>query len=136
MIEIKNPHSRNRLSLKEKFNKKFTDFTVPYIKKISLDDDWKPTSKYIPSVLHSARINVEGWERDKTITSEIPKDIELDLLSVYAAEYIPIENVDILNKGLKKLIRDYPYRSQFGQEDILDDFCNGVKKKYSRGAVE
>ncbi|PGX73135.1 hypothetical protein [Priestia megaterium] len=133
MIEIKNPHSRNRLSLKEKFNKKFTDFTVPYIKKISLDDDWKPASKYIPSVLHSARISVKSWERDKISTSEIPKDIELDLLSVYTAEYIPIENVDMLNKGLKKLIRDYPYRSQFGQEDIVDDFCNGVKKSIHGG---
>ncbi|MGG0332482.1 hypothetical protein ABEY49_26925 [Priestia megaterium] len=133
MIEIKNPHSRNRLSLKEKFNKKFTNFTVPYIKKIPLDDNWKPTSKYIPNVLHSARINVKSWERDKFSTSEIPNDIELDLLSVYAAEYIPIENVDMLNKGLKKLIRNYPYGFQHGHEDIVDTFCSSVKKSIHGG---
>lgn len=133
MIEIKNPHSRNRLSLKEKFNKKFTDFIVPYIKKIPLDDNWEVKSKYIPNVLHSARISVKGWEHEKFSTCEIPEDIEVDLLSLYVAEYIPIENVDKLNKGLKKLLRNYPPRSQFGQIERVDEFCNGVKKSIHGG---
>lgn len=133
MIEIKNPYSRNRLSLKEKFNKKFTDFIVPHIKRIPLDENWRTKSKYVPKVLESARISVEGWERDKISTSEIPKDIDLDLLSVYVAEYIPIENVDKLNKGLKKLVKNYPFRFQYGQAEQVDEFCNEVKKSIHGG---
>jgi hypothetical protein len=130
---IKNPHSRNRLDLKEKFNKRFTEFTVPYIKKIPLDENWKVKSKYIPKVLESARISVKGWEREKISTSEIPQDIDLDLLSVYVAEYIPIENVDKLNKGLKKLVKNYPFRFQHGQAERVDEFCNEVKKSIHGG---
>ncbi|RAS89615.1 hypothetical protein A3863_10370 [Priestia endophytica] len=133
MLEIKNPHSCNRLSLKEKFNKKFTDFIVPYIKKIPLDENWEIKSKYIPKVLKLARINVASWEMAKSNTSEIPQGIELDLLSLYVAEYIPTENIDKLNKGLKKLIKDYPVPSQYGQAEIVDEFCDGVKKSIHGG---
>lgn len=136
MIEkkIKNPYSRNRLSLKEKFDKKFTDFIVPYIKKIPLDENWRAKSKFIPKVLESARINVKGWEREKISTSEIPRDIDLDLLSVYVAEYVPIENVDKLNKGLKKLVKSYPSRFfQYRQAEQVDKFCNEVKKSIHGG---
>ncbi|MFB6465428.1 hypothetical protein ACE38V_01290 [Cytobacillus sp. Hz8] len=133
MIEIKNPYSRNRLSLKGKFNKKFTDFIVPYIKRISLDENWQTKSKYILKVLESARISVEDWESDRFSTSEIPQDIDLDLLSVYVAEYIPIENVDKLNKGLKKLVKNYPFRFQHGQAEHVDEFCNEVKKSIHGG---
>ncbi|RAS75115.1 hypothetical protein [Priestia endophytica] len=133
MIEIKNPPSRNRLSLKEKFNKKFTDFIVPYIKKIPLDENWEAKSKYIPKVLESATINVKSWGRGNFSTSKIPQDIELDLLSVYVAEYIPTENVDKLNKGLKKLINNHPRHFQHGQAERVDEFCNGVKKSIHGG---
>ncbi|MCL7747343.1 MULTISPECIES: hypothetical protein [Bacillaceae] len=133
MIQIKNPHSRFRLSMKEKFEKKLTEFTVPYIKKIPLDENWKVNSKYIPKVLESARINVEGWEREHISTSKIPQDIDLDLLSVYVAEYIPIEDVDKLNKGLKKLVKNYPFRFQHGQAERVDEFCNQVKKSIHGG---
>lgn len=51
MIKIKNPYSSKRLSYKDKFNKKFTDLLVPYIKKIHLEEDWSFKSKYIPQVL-------------------------------------------------------------------------------------
>src|SRR5699024_5737152 len=105
MIKLKNPHSRKRLTLKEKFNKHFTNIIVPYIKKIELDEEWKAKSKYIPKVLESARITVESWERQKNSTNKMPQDIDVDLVSLFVAEYIPIENVDKLNKGLKKLIK-------------------------------
>jgi hypothetical protein len=133
MIEIKNPFSRNRLSLKEKFNKKFTEFIVPIIKRIPLDENWKTESKFIPKVLELARISVEGWERDNISTSELPQDIDLDLISIYVAEYIPIENVDKLNKGLKKLVKNYPFRFQYGQAEHIDEFCNAVKKSVHGG---
>lgn len=35
MIKLKNPHSRKRLTLKEKFNKYITNIIVPYIKKLN-----------------------------------------------------------------------------------------------------
>ncbi|MDL4840352.1 hypothetical protein [Aquibacillus rhizosphaerae] len=133
MIEIKNPHSRTRLSMKEKFEKKFTKFTIPYIEKIALDDNWKVKSKYIPKVIESARISVEGWKREKSSTSEIPQDIDLDLLSVYVAEYIPIEDIDKLNKGLKKLVKNYPLGYEHGQAERVDEFCNDVKKSIQGG---
>lgn len=114
MNKLKNPYSRNRMSFKEKFNKKFTDFIVPYIKEIPLDENLIVGARYIPEVLKAARISVKGWEREKTSTSEMPQGIDLDLISVVAAEYIPIENVNELNKGLKKLVEDYPYGFQHG----------------------
>lgn len=52
----------------------------------------------------------------------MPHDIDLDLVSLYVAEYIPIENVDKLNKGLKKLVRDYPYPYQHGQGELVEQF--------------
>ncbi|MFS0673653.1 hypothetical protein [Ornithinibacillus sp. 179-J 7C1 HS] len=76
---------------------------------------------------------MEGWEREKISTSEIPKDIDLDLLSIYVAEYIPIENVDRLNKGLKKLLKNYTFGFQQGQTDRVDEFCNEVKKSIQGG---
>ncbi|MGA3854629.1 hypothetical protein ACPCW1_17260 [Bacillus pumilus] len=133
MIDLKNPYSRNRLSLKERFNKRFTDFSIPFIKKISLDEDWKAKSKYIPKVLESARINIRAMERGKSSTTEMPQGVDLDLLSVYVAEYIPIENIDTLNKGLKKLIEDYPSKFQHGQAERIDEFCTQVKKSIRGG---
>ena len=98
-----------------------------------MDENWNVKSKYIPKVLKSARISVQGWLRDKNWTNEIPQDIELDLLSVYVAEYIPIENVDKLNKGLKKLIKKYPTWHQHGQAERIDEFCNEVKQSIHGG---
>lgn len=132
-MKLKNPYSHKRLSLKDKLNRKFTDFVVPHIKKIHIDEDWNAKSKYIPKVLESARGNIEGWEREKISTAEIPKEIDLDFLSIYLAEYIPIENVDQLNKGLKKLVKKYPLRFQYEQAERIDEFCNGVKKSIQGG---
>ncbi|MEC3756028.1 hypothetical protein P9160_01115 [Bacillus halotolerans] len=132
MIEIKNPHSRKRLSYKEKFHKKFTDFLEPYIKKIPLEDDWSVKSKYIPKVLKFARQNIEGSNRNYW-TNEKLSDIELDLISLYVAEYIPTENIDSLNKGLKKLINKFPSRHEFGQLERVDEFCNDVKQSIHGG---
>jgi hypothetical protein len=133
MIEIKNPYSRNRISRKEKIDKKITDFIVPHIKKIHLDENGRAKSKYIPRALELARMNVKGWERDKISTSELPQDIDIDLISLYVAEYIPIEDVDKLNRGLKKLVKNYPYRLQHGQDERVDEFCNDVKKSIHGG---
>lgn len=127
MIEIKNPHSQKRLSHKEKFNKKFTDLLVPYIKKIQLQEDCTVESKFVPKVLKSAREDISFWETSQW-TTEMPNDIELDLLSLYVAEYIPIENIDKLNKGLKKLIKKFPARYEHGQQERIDNFCNKVKQ--------
>ncbi|SIT75499.1 hypothetical protein SAMN05428946_1170 [Edaphobacillus lindanitolerans] len=57
----------------------------------------------------------------------------MELLSVYVAEYIPIENVDQLNKGLKKLVRKYPLRFQPSRIESIDEFCNAVKKSIHGG---
>lgn len=114
MIKIKNPYSSKRLSYKDKFNKKFTDLLVPYIKKIRLEEDWSIKSKYIPRVLKNARKSIEGWDRNFW-RNEKPNNIELDLLSLYVAEYIPTENLDNLNKGLKKLIKKFPSKHEYGQ---------------------
>lgn len=127
MIKIKNPYSRKRFTFKERFYKKITDLTVPYIKKIPLQEDRSVKQKYIPEVLHSARQVIEGWERYAWSTKK-PDDIKVDFLSLYVAEYIPIENVDILNKGLKKLYKKYPARFGYGQNAQIDEFCNEVKQ--------
>src|SRR5690606_21904398 len=88
--------------------------------------------KYIPKVLHFARQSIEGWERYSWSTKKTD-DIEVDFLSLYVAEYIPIENIDILNKGLKKLFKKYPARYQFGKITQVDKFCNEVKQSIHGG---
>ncbi|MDA2328241.1 hypothetical protein PDN49_27160 [Bacillus cereus] len=133
MIEIKNPYSRNRISTKEKIDKKITNFIVPYIKKIPFNENGRVKSKYIPRVLESAGISIRGWEREKISTSEIPQDIDIDLISLYVAEYIPIENVDKLKRGLKKMVKNFPYPLQYGQDEQIDKFCNDVKKSIHGG---
>jgi len=132
-MEIKNPYSRNRRSMKEKIDKKITDLIVPYIKKIPIDENGRAKSKYIPKVLEVARMSVRGWERDKISSAETPQGIDIDLISLYVAEYIPIEDVDKLNRGLKKLVKNYPYRFQHGQSERIDEFCKGVKKSIHGG---
>ncbi|WP_252504051.1 hypothetical protein [Sporosarcina sp. Marseille-Q4943] len=98
-----------------------------------MDKNWKIELSHIPKVLESARINIRAWRRDKNLTNEIPQDIELDLLSVYVAEYIPIEHVDKLNKGLKKLVNKHRMQYEFGQIDRIDDFCINVKQSIHGG---
>ena len=132
MIEIKNPYSRKRFTYREKFNKKFTDFFVPYIKKLPLKEDWNDKPKYVPEFLHMARQSIEGWEKYVWPTSK-PNDVEIDLLSIYVSEYIPIENIDKLNKGLKKLLKKYPDRYGYGQIKLVDEFCNEVKQSIHGG---
>ncbi|KAF6538690.1 MULTISPECIES: hypothetical protein [Bacillus] len=132
MIKIKNPYSSKRLSYKDKFNKKFTDLLVPYIKKIRLEEDWSIKSKYIPRVLKNARKSIEGWDRNFW-RNEKPNNIELDLLSLYVAEYIPTENLDNLNKGLKKLIKKFPSKHEYGQFERIDNFCSEVKQSIHSG---
>lgn len=98
-----------------------------------MDEKWKAKSKYIPKVLESARISIRGWERERISTNEMPQDIDLELVSLYVAEYIPIENVDNLNKGLKRLIKDHPYPHQYGQGEHVEQFCSEVKKSIRGG---
>ncbi|WP_181349361.1 hypothetical protein [Thalassobacillus sp. CUG 92003] len=132
MLDIKNPHTRKRLSIKEKFDIKFTNFILPYIEKIEIDENGNTKSKYIPKALGWARSIVDGWGTRKWASTN-PIGVELDLLSLYVAEYIPIENVDELNKGLKKLMKKYPMSHQYGQVGRLNEFCNAVKQSIHGG---
>src|SRR5699024_7605037 len=92
MIKIKNPYSRKRLTYREKFNKKFTDVVVLHIKKLTLQEDCNYKHKCILMFLQLARQSIESWERYIWPTSK-PNDVEIDLLSIYISEYIPIENI-------------------------------------------
>jgi len=137
MLEIKNPYSRKRLTFKQRFYKKFTESIVPYIKKIPIQKDMIVKQKYIPKFLQQARISVESWERFAWSTKR-PDNIDIDLLSLHVAEYIPIENIDELNKGLKKLFKKYPFKYHFfGQikqvTEYVDEFCNEVKQSIHGG---
>lgn len=134
MIEIKNPYSRSRFTLKEKFQRKFTDLDVPLIKKIPLMEDWDEKPKYVPQFLNDLRQSAEYWNRDKWTNSK-PTNVDVDLLTLYVSEYIPIENVDKLNKGLKKVFKTFAPKS-FNTNEIsrIDDFCNEVKQSIHGGS--
>jgi hypothetical protein len=130
MIEIKNPYSRKRFTFKEKLQRKFTFLAVPLIKMIPLKEE---KSKIIPKFLKQLRQSAEYWNRDK-LTNSKPTNVDVDLLSLYVSEYIPIENVDKLNKGLKKVYKIFEPK-RFNTNDIsrIDDFCNEVKQSIHGG---
>lgn len=81
-----------------------------YKGKIVVDDskpfneecDTKP--KFIPRFLHEERLDLE-YDSRNLWRNDIPKDVDVNLLVMYVAEYIPIENIDKLNKGMKKLFK-------------------------------
>ncbi|OIJ22014.1 hypothetical protein BKP45_04880 [Anaerobacillus alkalidiazotrophicus] len=128
MIKIKNPYSKKRSTLKEKIERKVTKFIVPWIKKIPLNEEWKEKPKFIPQFLYEIRIRLEYWDRDFD-RNDIPEGVEVNLLSIYVAEYIPIENIDKLNKGLKKIFKEFaPKRMNTNDLTRIDDFCNEVRQ--------
>lgn len=132
VLEIKNPYSRKRFTLKEGLDQKFTDFFVPLIKKIPMYDDANLKQILIPRFLRTARLSIEGWERYPQSTKK-PANIDVDLISLYVAEYIPIENIDKLNKGLKKLYKKHSAPFQFDYMARIDGFCDEVKKSIHGG---
>ncbi|MDZ5712793.1 hypothetical protein [Jeotgalibacillus haloalkalitolerans] len=128
MIEIKNPYSRKRFSLKEKAQKKFTRLVVPWIRKIPLNDDYNAKRRFVPQSINRLRIDIE-YKGGSLWTNNIPSGVEVNLVSMYVAEYIPIENIDKLNKGLKKIFKNFAPK-RFNTNDIsrIDDFCRKVKE--------
>jgi len=128
MIEIKNPYSKKRFTLKEKSQKKFSKIIVPWIKKIPLNEDWDAKRKFLPQSLNRVRIDLEHKHRDLW-KNNIPEDVEVNLLSMYVAEYIPIEYIDNLNKGLKSVFKEFkPKRFNTNNPSNIDEFCNQVKQ--------
>lgn len=84
MIEIKNPYSRKRFSLKEKAQKRFTRLVVPWIRMIPLNDDYDAKRIFVPQSLNRVRIDLE-YRRRKLWANDIPKGVEVNLISMYVA---------------------------------------------------
>lgn len=134
MIEIKNPYSRTRFTLKDKFQRKFTEIAIPILKMIPHGATSNEKPKYIPQFLYQMRQNIDYWNDDTSINSK-PENVDVDLLSIYVSEYIPIENVDKLNKGLKKVFKVYaPKAFNTNHRSDIDAFCNKVKESINGGS--
>ncbi|WP_202081590.1 hypothetical protein [Caldalkalibacillus salinus] len=127
MIKIKNPYSKKRFTLKEEAQKKFTRIVIPWINKIPLKDDWNAKRRFIPQSLNRVRIDLE-YQKRRFRTNDIPKDVQVNLLSMRVAEYIPIENIDKLNKGLKRLFKVFKPKWYTNEISRIDDFCREVKQ--------
>lgn len=135
MIEIKNPYSKKRFTIKEKTQKKFTKIVIPWIRKIPLNDneDWNAKRKFIPQSLNRVRNDLEY--RPKVFSkNDIPIEVQMDLLSMRVAEYIPVENLDMLNKGLKKIFKEFEPRMNTNDLTNIDKFCNEVKQSIHGGS--
>lgn len=132
---MKNPYSKRRKTRKEKLNLKITKIITPYIKKISPVIIEKKHTKFIPESLYIAKETIErSWEREKIWKNKKPEDIQLTLERVYIADYMPIENVDVFNKGLKRLFSKKRAPFQHGNEERVDDFCKSVKSSLYGGS--
>src|SRR5690242_10481539 len=128
MIKIKNPYTKKRFSLKEKSQKKFSEMVIPWIKKIPLNEDWDAKRRFIPQSLNRIRIDLEHKHRSLW-KNNVPEDTGVSLLSMYVAEYIPIEYIDNLNKGLKKIFREFnPTGFNTNNPSNIDKFCSEVKQ--------
>ncbi|MED4254968.1 hypothetical protein P4689_20470 [Priestia megaterium] len=128
MIKIKNPYTKKRFNLKEKSQKKFSETVIPWIKKIPLNEDWDAKRRFIPQSLNRIRIDLEHKHRSLW-KNNVPEDTGVSLLSMYVAEYIPIEYIDNLNKGLKKIFREFnPTGFNTNNPSNIDKFCSEVKQ--------
>lgn len=135
ILKLKNPYSKRRRTRKEKINLKITKIITPYIKKIPPVIIDKRHSKLLPESLYIAKETIErDWERKKMWTNKKPKDVQLILKDVYIADYIPIENIDVFNKGINKMFSQNRAPFQHGNEERVDDFCKNVKLSLSGGA--
>ncbi|WP_213085690.1 hypothetical protein [Heyndrickxia vini] len=128
MFEIKNPFSRKRYTLKQIFYKNFTRIVVPLLKKIPLMEDLENRPKFVPQFIIQLRQMLEYWD-DESWTNNNPKGVEVNLLSLYVSEYVPIEDINKLNKGLKMVFKTFKPK-RFNMNDIsrIDDFCNKVSQ--------
>lgn len=70
------------------------------------------------------------WSKKGSILNKgevsIPKGTEVDLLSIVAAEIVPVEKLADLKNGLKKLIHQYRPELNINNLNYIDEFCDSV----------
>lgn len=79
---------------------------------------------------------MKHWNFNREDSNQKPYGIELDLASITVGEYIPIENIDMMNEGLKKLFKQYDAKklsTNFEVDKTVDNFCSGVKQSIHGG---
>lgn len=129
MIKIKNPFSHNRFSTKEKIQRKISAWVIPVIKIIpDIPEDFKGL-KGLSFLQQSLRSNFINTSTRK------PEEVDLELLSVNIAEYIPVEEIEALHKGLKKLFKKNP--TFYNQMDLqrIEQFCNPNQSIHGRSWI-
>lgn len=135
-MKINNPYSQNRYTFKERMERKFTELVIPLIRYIPMSDkihfDSKP--KYIPGSIFRIRRHMKYRENHKIWDNSKPSYMDIDLLSVYVSEYIPIENIDNLEKGLLKIFKEHkPVSYAYNDPSQIKTFCNEVRQSIYGG---
>ncbi|KZE04136.1 hypothetical protein B4117_4306 [Bacillus mycoides] len=125
-MKIKNPYSKGRYTTKKKLQRKVSNLLIPLINrlpKMKEDSDFEILKR---------GLNYKFY-RNKTVKP--PEGIHLDLLSINVSELVPIENVLLLRKGLKKLFAKHkPKRiSTFNDPESIDKFCDIASMNLNAG---
>lgn len=127
ILKFRNPYSKQRKTKKEKLKLFITKSIIPYIKKAPTAVNEKVYSKFLPESIYAAKETIEfHWERKKSWTNKKPNDVQLLLKKIYISDYIPIEKIEVFNKGLKRIFSNNRAPFEHGNEERIDEFCKNV----------
>ncbi|WP_336761486.1 hypothetical protein [Paenibacillus sp. USHLN196] len=114
-MKLTNPWSKRRLSRREKLGR----FLAQQISRIEIKEQDR-----------NNLLSCFYWSKKGSILNKgevsIPKGTEVDLLSIAAAEIVPVEKLVDLKNGLKKLIHQYRPELNINNLDYIDEFCDNV----------
>ncbi|MGG2084184.1 hypothetical protein [Lysinibacillus pakistanensis] len=131
-IKVKNPFSNKRYNKKERLKRKVSSIIIPLIVKLYLEIDDFGKSNLIPkSVKDFNRMyNYKKNVSDKLWDNSKPDNIEVDLITLTISEYVPIENIDELEKTLNKLLKTFKPKSFiYNDKDAIKNFCDDVSQR-------
>lgn len=125
-MKTKNPYSKGRYTAKEKLQRKVSNLLIPLINKLPKMNENSDLERLRSSLNYK-------FYRNRTVKP--PEGVHLDLLSINISELIPIENVLLLRKGLKKLFTKHkPKRIQtFNDSKSIDTFCDITSMNLNAG---
>ena len=136
LIKIKNPFSISRYSKIERLERKFSRLVIPIIKKLPVDYQINKKPWYLPKAIYVIGQTSDYKEKfsDKEWVNAKPSHLDLNLISISTSDYIPIEDIDKLEKGLHKLFKIYKPKLFDHDSSRIKDFCNEVSQNIHGGS--
>lgn len=131
-IKVKNPFSNKRFDRNERLKRKVSSIIILFIDNLNWEIEDLGKLKLIPQSVKrfSRTYNYRKKVSYKRMDNSKPNNIEVDLISITISEYVPIENIDDLERSLNKLLKKFkPKYYIYNDKDAIKNFCNNVSQE-------